>query len=202
MAKHGIPVAVAFMAILAIACDGGAPGTSTPDSTGTPTVTASAPAPTSTPTIQPTPTLELTPTAAPTPTVGTSGTPFSFGDLQEDFEARGIAVDLGDPSAGFSGFAATAFDTSVIRGEDSMELSILVYEDIEGIKEDWELTVGESPMPKEGRAVPDHLSIWWNENIVVVVLSSVGAISSDALDTFLALGEFPASPTPSATPSE
>jgi dipeptidyl aminopeptidase/acylaminoacyl peptidase len=70
-----------------------------------------------------------------------------------------------------------------------MELSVLVYEDLQVITEDWELTVGESPMPKEGRAVPDHTSIWWNENIVVVVRSSVGALSSDALDAFLALGE-------------
>ncbi len=202
MAKHGMPVALAFMAILAVACGGGGPGTPTPDSTATLTATPSAPAATSTPTILPSPTLELTPTAAPTPTVGTSGSPFSFGDLQEAFEARGIAVDLGDPGAGFSGFAATASDTSVVRGEDSMELSILVYEDIEVIKEDWELTVGASPMPKEGRALPDHISIWWNENNVVVVRSSVGAISSDALDAFLALGEPPASPTPSATPSE
>ncbi len=202
MAKYGLPLAIASMAILAVACGGGGPGTPTPDSTATPTSTPSAPAATSTPTILATPTPRLTPTPAPTPTVGTSGSPFSFVDLQEAFEARGIAVELGDPSAGFSGFAATAFDTSVVRGEDSMELSILVYEDIEVIKEDWELTVGESPMPKDGRAAPDHVSIWWNENIVIVVRSSVGAISNDALDAFLALGEPPASPTPSATPSE
>ena len=202
MAKHGIPVALALMAILAVACGGGGPGTPTPDSTATPTATPSAPAATSTPTILPTPTPGLTPTIAPTPTVGTSGSPFSFGDLQEAFEARGIAVELGDPSAGFSGFAATAFDTSVVRGEDSMELSLLVYRDSEVIKEDWELTVGESPMPKEGRAVPDYISTWWNENIVVVVRSSVGAIGSDALGAFLSLGEPSPSPTPSATPSE
>ena len=83
-----------------------------------------------------------------------------------------------------------------------MELSLLVYEDSEVVKEDWELAVGQSPAPKEGRAVPDHISTWWNENVVVVVRSSVGAIGSDALDAFLALGEPPASPTPSATPSE
>ncbi len=205
MTMHGVllgSVLAATVILAAVACGGGGPGTPTPDSTATLTATPSAPAATSTPTILPTPTPELTPTAAPTPTVGTSGSPFSFGDLQEAFEARGIAVDLGDPGAGFSGFAATASDTSVVRGEDSMELSILVYEDIEVIKEDWELTVGASPMPKEGRALPDHISIWWNENFVVVVRSSVGAISSDALDAFLALGEPPASPTPSATPSE
>jgi hypothetical protein len=111
-----------------------------------------------------------------------------------------MAVALGAPNAGFSGFAATAFDTSVVRGEDSMELSLLVYEDRESVKEDWELTIGQSPVSKDGRAVPDHVSTWWNENIVVLVRS--GAIGSDALDAFLSLGEPPASSTPSATPSE
>ncbi len=103
-----------------------------------------------------------------------------------------MAVTLSDPNAGYSGFSATAFDARLIRGEDSVELSILVYADIEVIKEDWELTVGESPIPKEGRAVPDHTAIWWNENIVVVVRSSVGGLGRDALDAFLALGETPA----------
>ncbi len=131
MAKHGMPVALAFMAILAVACGGGGTGTPTPDSTATPIGTPSPPVATGTPTILPTPTPGLTPTAAPTPTVGTSGSPFSFGDLQEAFEARGIAVDLGDPNAGFSGFGTTALDLRLVRGEDSMELSLLVYEDPE-----------------------------------------------------------------------
>ncbi len=202
MAKHGIPLALAFMAILAVACGGGGTGTPTPDSTATPIGTPSPPVATGTPTILPTPTPGLTPAIAPTPTVGTTGSPFSFGDLPEAFEARGIAVELGDPNAGFSGFGTTALDLRLVRGEDSMELSLLVYEDSEVVKEDWELAVGQSPAPKEGRAVPDHISTWWNENIVVVVRSSVGAIGSGALDAFLALGEPPASPAPSATPSE
>ena len=100
-----------------------------------------------------------------------------------------MEITLGAPSAGFSGFTTTAFDARLARGDDSMELSLLVYEDRETVKEDWVLTVGESPVPKEGRIVPDHVSIWWNENIVVVVRASVGYIASDALNAFLALGE-------------
>ncbi|MCH7999075.1 MAG: PD40 domain-containing protein [Chloroflexi bacterium] len=70
-----------------------------------------------------------------------------------------------------------------------MELSLLIYENREAVKEDWQLTLGEAPLPKDGRAVPDHISTWWNENVVVVVRASVGDIASDALDAFLALGE-------------
>ena len=159
--------------MLAIACGGDGPSP-TPSPAPSPAV------------VLPSPTPEPTPTAEPTPT---TGSPFALVDVQATWEARGVTATLGGPNAGFSGFGTTAFDARLIRGEDSMELSILVYADIEVIKEDWELTVGESPMPNEGRDVPDHISIWWKENIVVVVRSSVGALSSDALDAFLALGE-------------
>ncbi len=175
-----------LLVTLLAACNGGGEGAQ-PTPTPTPDATAPAPNPTGTPatTSSPAPT-PSTPTPAPTPTTVPTGSPFSFEDVQATFEARVMEMTLGAPSAGFSGFSTTAFDARLVRGDDSMELSLLVYEDREAVKEDWVLTVGQSPKPKEGRIVPSHISTWWNENIVVVVRASVGDIASGALDVFLA----------------
>lgn len=177
MSLKWLPLLIA-PALLAIACGGdGSSPTPNPTPAPSPGVTQLSPTPEPTLTMEPAP---------------TTGSPFAIVDLPVTWEARGMAVTLSDPNAGSSGFSATVFDARLIRGEDSVELSILVYADIEVIKEDWVLTVGESPMPKEGRAVPDQTAIWWNENIVVIVRSSVGGLGRDALDAFLALGETPA----------
>jgi hypothetical protein len=132
-----------------------------------------------------------TPTAVPTATpVGseaTAGAPYSLVSLQRAWEAAGLGVTLQGRSAGFRDFGATTFDVRVARGSDSMDLSILVYEDREAALEDWKLTPGEAPAPVEGRSLPDHISNWWNQNVVVVVRSSEGDIASDALDAFLSL---------------
>lgn len=129
------------------------------------------------------------PTAMATPTAGPSpeGSPFSLIDLERAWEARGIAVTPGGPSAGFSGLATTPFDVRLARGSESMELSILVYPDVEVINEDWQLTPGQAPLLKEGRSLPAHTSVWWNRNVIVVVRSPRGGMSADALDAFFAL---------------
>ncbi|MDP2673810.1 MAG: hypothetical protein Q8Q00_02765 [Dehalococcoidia bacterium] len=71
----------------------------------------------------------------------------------------------------------------------------MIYEDREAINDDWQLTIGQSPLPREGRTVPDHVSTWWNENVAVVVRSRPGDLNSDALAVFLALGRAERAPT-------
>jgi hypothetical protein len=100
-----------------------------------------------------------------------------------------MTVTLGALNGAFKGFTTPAFDARLARGSDSLDLSILVYADRQAMGEDWELTVGESPVPKEGRVLPGHISTWWNDNVAVVARTSVGDIASDALDAFLSLGE-------------
>ena len=45
------------------------------------------------------------------------------------------------------------------------------------------LTTGQSPLPREGRAIPDRVSTWWNENVAVVVRSRPGDLNSPPLIT-------------------
>ncbi len=97
-------------------------------------------------------------------------------------------MTLGDPSTGLSGFGGTATDVRLTKGDDTMDLSILVYGSSEAGNEDWELTPGEAPTAKLGRNLPEHVSTWWNENVVVVVISRSGDIDTDVLAGFLDLG--------------
>ncbi len=152
---------------------------------------ASFSSPSPSPTITATPTVVATPvptaTATATPIRLPVGNPFSFVDLQEEWEARDIVVAPGDLSAGYSGFSIAPLDVSLVRGNASMELSLFVYGNREGARGDWALISGRAPAPKEGRSLPDHGSVWWNRNMVVVTLSRTGDIGFDALDGFLSL---------------
>jgi len=51
----------------------------------------------------------------------------------------------------------------------------------------WDLAVGSAPAPKAGRALPGHISIWWNENVVVVVRDGPPDLNADAREAFLGL---------------
>jgi hypothetical protein len=163
--------------------DGGDSGVASPSSPS--------PTPTLSPTLAATPgptpvvTPVVTPTPAPQP--GPVGIPFSYVNLQEVWEAWDIAVTLGGESADFSGSSTAPFEVSLTRGEDSMELAVIVYGAREAAREDWDLVSGRAPVPKADRVLPDHGSIWWNRNVVVVTLSRTGEISSDALDAFFTL---------------
>lgn len=171
-----LPAVVFALGAVLTACAGGDGSAPTPSPSRVATATP-------TPATRATP----TPTATATPIPDTTGTPFSFADLQGAWEAKGITVTLGDRSAGFGGFGATAFDVRLTRGDDSMDLSVLVYRDHEAASEDWELTPGEAPLPKPGRDLPDRTSTWWNQNVIAVVRSRLAEISADALDAFLGL---------------
>jgi hypothetical protein len=183
---------LAATGIIAAACGGGGASSPTPDTTATPTPAPSTtnvtPAADVTPGPTPISTQAATPTPAPTPATIPTGVPFSFDDFETAWQAGDIEVTLGAPNDAFEGFSTPAFDARLARGSDSLDLSILVYADRQALGEDWQLTVGESPVPKEGRSLPDHISTWWNVNVAVVVRARAGAISSDALDAFLSLG--------------
>ncbi len=150
---------------------------------------ASFSSPSPTPTITPAPTVGATllPTATAIPIRFPVGNPFSVVDLREEWEARDIVVALGDLSAGYSGFSIAPLDVSLVRGDASMQLSLFVYGNREEARGDWELVSGRAPEPKEGRSLPDHGSVWWNRNMVVVTFSRTGDIGFDALDGFLSL---------------
>ncbi len=184
----GLALAAAAVAILA-ACGGGDDTASSPTPAGTATPT---PTPAADGTATPTPlaTSTPTPTVAPTasPTTAAEGDPYSLAGLEREWEGRGITVTLGDPSTGLGGFGGTATDGRLTKGNDTMDVSILVYGSSEAGSEDWELVPGEAPTAKPGRNLPEHVSIWWNENVVVVVISRTGDIGADALAGFLDLG--------------
>ena len=190
-------LAVALLALVA-ACGGGQSGLTTPGPSGTATPTP-AREPTATPpaipSLAPTPTAAPTPGPTPAPTALPAGTPFSFDEFRAAWEAQSMTVTLDAPNTAFKGFATAAFDVSLARGSDSLELSVLVYADREAIREDWDLPAGKSPVPKQGRVLPEHISTWWNENVAVVVRASMGDMASDALDAFLAVGGGDDAPT-------
>ena len=154
--------------------DGNSGGPGSPSRTGTAVPTA---------TTMASPTLAAT----ATPTLVTAGSPLSLADLQKGWKAKNMVVMLGDRSTGFSGFAAAPIDVSLVRGSDSMELSVLAYRDYEAIKADWELVPGKAPVLRAGRSLPAYKSVWWNQNVIVVVRSQSGDIGADALNAFLDL---------------
>jgi len=128
-----------------------------------------------------------TPPPATPPPEALSGSPFSYTSLEKGWQGKGMTVTPGALSGGFSGFKVTPFDVNLSRGGGAAALSVLVYADRDGPKEDWDLPAGSRPAPKSGRSLPDHETIWWNTNVVVVVRSTTGDVNQDALDAVLNL---------------
>ena len=163
-------------------CGGGETTPPSPAAEGTP---ATAPAASVTPARSTTP---APPAAgAGTPLPGSGGATFSLAGLQKAWGAKGMQVTIGERNGGFSGFGAPALDVRLTRDKDTMDLSVLIYAGRDEPAKDWESVVGKAPVPKAGRSLPNHVSAWWNENVVVVVRARSGAISADAQDAFLAL---------------
>jgi hypothetical protein len=165
-----------ILAVNSIDFDGSSPrlvATSAPqEETPTPLFTAQPPATTG-------------PEGTPPPSPLVSGSPFSLSSLQRTFQAGGATADVTDTGAGFSGFAVAAVGLRVSAGGESAAFAVLVYPNREAPANDWELVPGERPTPKSGRALPAHLSIWWNANVVVVLLSDTGGLSNQLLERFL-----------------
>lgn len=164
------------------ACGGEEATPPSPADEGMPTA---APAANVTPARSPTPAPPSAGSGTPLP--GSGGATFSLASLQKAWGAKGMQVAVGERNGGFSGFGAPALDVRLTRDKDAMDLSVLIYAGREEPAKDWESVVGKAPVPKAGRRLPDHVSAWWNENVIVVIRARSGAISADAQDAFLAL---------------
>jgi hypothetical protein len=93
-------------------------------------------------------------------------------------------VTLRDGSFRFRDLGTDAVDVGLERGESKMDLSVFVYADNDGASEDWDLVPGQAGA---GRTLPELTSVWWNQNVVVVVRSGSGSMSRDALNALLTL---------------
>jgi hypothetical protein len=134
------------------------------------------------------PTAEPTPPPATPPPEALSGNPFSFSNLESAWKAKGITVSAGALSTGFTNIRGQPFDVTLTKGTERATLSVIIYANRNAPQDDWNLSAGQRPSAKAGKAVPAHDSIWWNTNVIVVARSAPGAIGKDALDGVLALG--------------
>ena len=138
---------------------------------------------TDTPAPDPTGTPALTKVPTPPPPASSSGSPYSLSSVQSAWSAAGFPSTVGGTADDFPGF--TISPTDVALDDGSGHFAVFVYEDLDAPKADWNLSAGQRPSPKPGRTVPDHFSIWWNGNIVVVVRSIDGVASSTAFDALI-----------------
>ncbi len=122
-------------------------------------------------------------TPAPTavPPAAATGSPFSFSNVEAAWRAKGITANLGAANPSFSGFKVAPLDVS-LTGGTSAELSVFFYPASGAPSEDWDLAAGSRPSPKPGRTLPGHVTIWFNQNVVVVVRSA----ASDTAPAFSA----------------
>jgi hypothetical protein len=130
------------------------------------------------------------PTASPSPTPGlpdVNGSPLSLSALETAWKAKGLTLFSGGGAGGFTGMAVTPAAVTAQRGEDSAELAVLVYPNSNVTKQDWNLPTGSAPSPTDGRSAPAGESIWWNQNVVVILISGSGSIGNDAREAFLGL---------------
>lgn len=128
------------------------------------------------------------PTASATPSgPGPTGRPYSFSNLQSAWQAKSITTTLGGQSSGFTGMATTPYDVRLTRSGDVLEACVLVYPTADAVSTDWELATGEAPSLKSGRTVPSRVATWWNGNVVILVKSRTGTISTDTFDAFISL---------------
>lgn len=134
-------------------------------------------------TAQPTASPQAEPTSPPSPLI--AGLPFSLSSLQRAFQAGGATAEVTEAGTGFSGFAVAPVGLRVGEGGQSVAFAVLIYPNREAPGNDWDLVPGQRPSPKSGRGLPPHLSIWWNANVVVVLLSDEGGLSDQLFERFL-----------------
>ncbi len=136
------------------------------------------------PTRTPRPTTVVTP--SPTPGLpAVSGSPLSLSNLETAWKAKGLTLFSEGGAKGFGGQAVTPSAVRAERGADSAVLAVLIYPNGSVVKQDWNLSAGAAPSPTDGRSVPPRQSIWWNQNVVVVLVSGDSAIAADAKSAFL-----------------
>jgi len=138
----------------------------------------------------PTRTSRPTQVRTPTPTPGlpaVTGSPLSLSNLETAWKGKGLTLFSEGAANGFSGQAVTPSAVRAERGTESAVLAVLVYPNGSVVMQDWNLSAGAAPTPVGGRTIAASQSIWWNQNVVVVLISGDAAIAADAKAAFLGL---------------
>ena len=144
-----------------------------------------------TPTPQATPeTGTETPTPEPTPDVpleSVTGSPHSATAVAQAWRGAGYQVEqtVLDGDA-YSGLAGQPVGLRLQSGANSLLVAAIVYETSDAVREDWNLG-GERPQLRSGRGLPSYETVWWNRNVVAVILERSGT-TSQALDAFIGMG--------------
>lgn len=123
-----------------------------------------------------------TPTSAASLPAGVNGEPYSLSSVETAWEAEGLTVTAGSQVSGFSGFSIAPTAVNVSASGESSRTAVFVYDDAAATSEDWTLVLGERPQPNTGNTVPSHFTIYWNTNVVIVVLDDPGVIGEDLLN--------------------
>jgi hypothetical protein len=123
-----------------------------------------------------------TPTPAASLPAGVNGEPYSLSSVETAWEAEGLTVTAGSQVSGFSGFSIAPTAVNVSASGESSRTAVFVYDDAAATSEDWTLVLGERPQPNTGNTVPSHFTIYWNTNVVIVVLDDPGVIGEDLLN--------------------
>lgn len=114
------------------------------------------------------------------------GSPFTLESAQAIWEGAGINMEAA-LSDDLDDFSALAYDLELSRGVDLLVISALVYRAREDVAEDWLVVPGQRPQARDGLKLPEHDSIWYNQNIFLVIRSGSATLRSDAFESFIAL---------------
>jgi hypothetical protein len=128
--------------------------------------------------------------ATPSPTPGlpaVNGSPLSLSALETAWKAKGLTLFSEGGAKNFAGQAVTPNAVRARRGAESALIAVLVYPNGSVVKADWNLGSGSSPSPTDGRSMPASQSVWWNQNVVVVLISGDAGVAADAKAAFLGL---------------
>jgi len=134
-----------------------------------------------------TPTPFVSPSPTPQPSLDPAsvrGSPLSLQSLTSAWESKGLeATVTSAESDRYTGFAQAPVRVVLAKSGQTIEIAAFVYGGRDAIKDDWTTPTGERPSPKSGRSLPSHTSVWWNQNVVLVVLQDSG-LSTDSREAF------------------
>jgi hypothetical protein len=111
------------------------------------------------------------------------GDPLSFTRFQAAWQGKSIASTPGGEEEELRGFGTTPVTVTLTRGGETMELAMLFYDSPAGPAADFDLSPT-AVTPKTGRTIPSGAVVWYNANVVAVVLETNDAIHADARDLF------------------
>ena len=99
---------------------------------------------------------------------------------------EGSLLEAKDVNTDVKGCATTPVSVTLSKGGGDMHLATLFYDSAAAAGQDWNL--GAQVTPKDGRSIPGDAVVWYNANVVVVVLDQDPAVKPDAFDGLIALG--------------